>query len=220
MSLYRQIRQYVLVPEPALIMCGILLLLFFPFDLQSQSAVVQVGTVGGQPTTSTVPVQEPFVLKLRSFSVATVDGGVRVESGLLLEKTAILSSLLRDGAVLTFACTLTLERLRTLLSNEVLSARTVEYHLRHDPLTREFMLDVAGHPPMRKKNLEALLTSAWKDMTFLLQLQTPLLSGETYRVRLDLTLQHAEVPPWLEKALFFWSWDVAPPASFSREFVY
>lgn len=203
-------------------MCGILLLLFFPGELQSQSAVVQVGKVGGQTSASStvLPVQEPFTLKLRSFSVATVDGGVRVESGLLLDKTAILSSLLRDGAVLTFACTLRLERLRTLLSNDVQSVRTVEYHLRHDPLLREFVLDVAGSSPMRQKNLDALLTSAWKNMTFLLPLQAPLLSGETYRVRLDLTLQHAEVPPWLEKALFFWSWDIAPPVSFSREFVY
>ena len=62
--------------------------------------------------------------------------------------------------------------------------------------------------------------ATWEVMTFNAPLQTPLASGETYKVRLDVTLQHAEVPPWLEKALFFWSWDIAPAASFTQEFTY
>ncbi|MEG2140508.1 MAG: DUF4390 domain-containing protein [Bilophila sp.] len=181
---------------------------------------MQTGTSGQTGVGAMLVSQEPFTLKLRSFSVETVDGGVRVESGLMLEKTAFLRALLRDGAVLNLAGTLTLERLRTLLSNTVLSEITLLYQLRHDPLTREFVLSVAGSPSIRQKNLDDLLAFAWKDMHFLLPLQESLVSGETYRVRLDLTLQHAEVPPWLEKALFFWSWDVAPAASFSHEFVY
>ena len=48
----------------------------------------------------------------------------------------------------------------------------------------------------------------------------PLTPGENYQVALTLSLRHAHVPPWLEKALFFWSWDVLAPATFTLDFQY
>ena len=103
---------------------------------------------------------------------------------------------------------------------QVISGESRSYQVRHDLLSREFILSSPGHPIVRQKQFDTLLASAFQHLDFLLPLQAPLVSGETYRVQLKITLEHAEVPPWLEKALFFWSWEVTPPLSFSQDFIF
>lgn len=152
--------------------------------------------------------------------VETLPQVVQVDTGFRIEHSGAVRSQLRDGAVMNLHCVVTLERIRTLLSNIVISETTRTYQLRHDLLTREFMLSCPDKPLLRQKQLDALMTSAWEHLQFMLPLQEPLISGDTYRVSLKVTLEHAEVPPWLEKALFFWSWEVTPPLSFSQDFVF
>ena len=159
-------------------------------------------------------------LELRTFTIEMLNDGVHVSTGIGLENGGVVRSQLRDGAVMTLTCKLALERVRTLLSNEVISGESRSYQLRHDLLSREFILSSPGHPIVRQKQFDTLLASAFQHLDFLLPLQAPLVSGETYRVQLKITLEHAEVPPWLEKALFFWSWEVTPPLSFSQDFIF
>ena len=64
------------------------------------------------------------------------------------------------------------------------------------------------------------MDSVFRELRFVLPLPEPLVAGENYRVHFDLTLQHAEVPPWLSQALFFWSWDVVPPVSVTQDFLF
>ncbi len=163
---------------------------------------------------------EKSMLLLRSFTVETKGSSILVESGLVVDQLSNINTLLRDGASINLSCNLLIERLRTLFANETLAEVTVVYQLRHEPLTREFIMIQEGNSPQRSKKLEDLLASTWDVLMFNVPLAAPLVSGETYRVRLHVTLQHAEVPPWLEKALFFWSWDIAPALSFTQEFVY
>ena len=155
-----------------------------------------------------------------SFAVQSVNKGLAVETGFRVDNLGVARNLLRDGAQLVLDCTLSLERLRTVLRNVPLSEVSLRLHLRHDALTRDFLLYVEGQPLRRSRNLNQLLDPFAKDLQILLPLELPLESGEDYRLTLRLTLQYAEVPPWLERALFFWSWDVAPPVSLSKEFRY
>ena len=159
-------------------------------------------------------------LELDTFTVETIPEGVQVDTGFKIDHANVIRAQLRDGAVMNLQCKLKLERVRTLLSNPVISETTRSYQLRHDLLTREFILSSPERPLVRQKQFDALLASTWGHLQFLLPLHEPLSSGETYRVQFDVTLEHAEVPPWLEKALFFWSWEVAPPLSFSQDFVF
>lgn len=160
-------------------------------------------------------------LALRSFTVETKpDHHVLVECGICVSDSQTIKALLRDGAIINLTCRLVIERLRTLLANETIAEGSEVHQLRYDPLTREFIMLRPGAPARRDKKLDVLLAATWECMAFNMPLENPLVSGETYKVRLDLALQHAEVPPWLEKALFFWSWDVAPATSFTQEFTY
>ena len=157
-------------------------------------------------------------LRISSFSVET-NGAIHVDTGILLESPGVVRAQLRDGAVMNLNCRLVLQKIRTLLSNELLSECSRSYTLRHDLLTREFILSAPGMATVRQKQFSALLDGL-KKLDFVLPLQNPLQPGEEYRVQIQFVFQHAEVPPWLEKALFFWSWEVAPPLSFSQDFVY
>lgn len=201
-SLIRQCGQAVLA------VCLTLTALCFP--------VFSAQTASPQETSSV----EKSTLTLRSFTIETKSGtSILVESGLAVTHISDIRTLLRDGASINLSCNLVIERLRTFLANETLADATVVYQLRHDPLTREFIMAQDGISPQRSKKLEELL--AFTDvLMFNIPLAAPLVSGETYRVHLHMTLQHAEVPPWLEKALFFWSWDIAPALSFTQEFIY
>lgn len=158
--------------------------------------------------------------ELHTFTLETVPTGVVVNTGFGLAHAGTIRTQLRDGAVMNLQCLLTLEHVRSLLSNTVLSEASRSYQLRHDLLAREFILTSPNAPVIRQKQFDALLESAWGHLKFQLPLAEPLLTGETYRVQFKVTLEHAEVPPWLEKALFFWSWEVAPPLSFSQDFVF
>ena len=178
------------------------LLLFFLAEAHARSASgeergsrtsVELKTSDGSLSNGQTPK-----LELRTFTIEMLNDGVHVSTGIGLE----------NGGV------------RILLSNEVISGESRSYQLRHDLLSREFILSSPGHPIVRQKQFDTLLASAFQHLDFLLPLQAPLVSGETYRVQLKITLEHAEVPPWLEKALFFWSWEVTPPLSFSQDFIF
>ncbi len=198
------------------------LLVFFLNEARAQSGLpegqrssMELGTLSASANTGETPK-----LELRSFTLETLNDGVHVSMGLGIEHMGSVRSQLRDGAVMTLTCNLDLVRVRTILSNEILSSETRTYQLRHDLLSREFILSSPGTPIVRQKQFAALVASAWQHLEFVLPIKEPLVSGETYRVQLKVTLEHAEVPPWLEKALFFWSWEVTPPLSFTQEFVF
>ena len=163
--------------------------------------------------------QQQGSLDILSFTLETQDSRAEIHSGLKLDNTAGIKAQLRDGATMVLTCTVRLERVRTLLTNVPVSETIHEYYLRHDPLTREFILSGPDVPTIRQKSFDTLVRTL-EDLRFVLPLKEPLVTGDTYQVHFDLTLQHAEVPPWLSQALFFWSWDVVSPVSVTQEFVF
>ena len=154
-----------------------------------------------------------------------------VENGLVLLRLALtvdneegLFVLLKDGAVLELAISALVERERMLWRNA--KAAKVEFSsiLRHDPLSRDFVILVPtpdGEKEVRDRNLNRLLQASWR------QLSLPVISledmlrkepAETYQVLLTIALRHTEVPPWLEKSSLFWSSEVVPQVK--RKFIF
>lgn len=136
-----------------------------------------------------------------------------------------LRNMLKDGAVLALGIGVDMERLRSWWGNEEIVSTEFVSTILHDPLTRDFLVVIPspdGEKQRRDKNLTRLLHSTWRDISI------PLLSLErlrindvdsTYSITLSLTLQHTEVPPWLEKSLVFWSSDVVPPEKINLSYV-
>ncbi len=157
-------------------------------------------------------------MDILSLSVETQDTAVHVNSGFIFNNKRKIASQLHDGAVMTLTCTLRLEQVHTLLPNIVVAETIDTCSMRYDVLTREFTLAIPGKSTLRQRSFSALLDTAFKNIHFILPLRSPLISGENYRLYIDLSLQHAGIPPWLSQALFFWSWDVVPPVSVTQDF--
>ena len=133
------------------------LLLFFLAEAHARSASgeergsrtsVELKTSDGSLSNGQTPK-----LELRTFTIEMLNDGVHVSTGIGLENGGVVRSQLRDGAVMTLTCKLALERVRTLLSNEVISEESRSYQLRHDLLSREFILSSQGTPLCGKSSL-------------------------------------------------------------------
>lgn len=160
---------------------------------------------------------EGATLHMTTFSVEKQDNDLFISSGIRVQNIEQVRDQLRDGAQMLLKGTVTLHRLRTLLTNQLVGEGDLVLHLRHDPLRRDFLV-FRGKELFKNRNLAQVLSAAWDAAPITLKLREPLIPGDTYRVTMLLTMQHAEVPPWLEKALFFWSWDVVPSLELTQDF--
>lgn len=128
-----------------------------------------------------------------------------------------LRDLLKDGAVLELLITASLERQRSWWSNAEVAHREFSSTIRHDPLTRDFLVAMPtpeGVTELRDRNLTRLLYASWKKLlipiTTLEQIAAQGDEEEEYGLTLTVNLHHTEVPPWLEKSFVFWSADIVP----------
>ena len=163
--------------------------------------------------------QQTSHIAVHSFAFDLEPDCVSLESSLKLKNAGPIRTQLLDGAVMKLDVAVRVERLNFVLANSVIGEQNEEFSLRHDLLTREFVLSGHGRT-LREKHFSDLLTAFFGNVRFSLPLSETLNSEETYRLTLELRLQHAEVPPWLTKTLLFWSWDVVPPLSIVREFTF
>jgi hypothetical protein len=152
-----------------------------------------------------------------------------VRAGVLIVRVSIsvdnepgLAAMLKDGASVQLTADLRLERLRTLWTNVTLAEKSYASILRHNPLTREFMLYMPEESSaMTDRNLARLLAETWYKLDFplididTLRRQDP---GHEYRISLFLTLRHTEIPPWLSNAFAFWFKDVVEPVTLTIPF--
>ncbi len=127
-----------------------------------------------------------------------------------------LRDMLKDGAVLELRITFEVDRERSWWKNSEIASGVFASGLRHDPLTREFVLTIPvdGRATIHKdRNLNRLLQSTWQAIRFPLVPEAVFRehdADQTYRISLAFELRHVESPPWLEKSPGFWSSDVVP----------
>ncbi|MDL2315789.1 DUF4390 domain-containing protein [Desulfovibrio sp. OttesenSCG-928-A18] len=126
-----------------------------------------------------------------------------------------LHDLLKDGAVLELKLTLRLERNRTLWANAEVAQVVYSSILRHDPLTRDFIVTLPGREArsLRDRNLTRLLHKSWRSLNLAitaLDIVRAQGADNQFTFVLNVTLKHSEVPPWLDNSMGLWSSDVVP----------
>jgi hypothetical protein len=142
------------------------------------------------------------------------DGVLTVRLSLTVDNEDGLRDLLKDGAVLELLIDVNVERERFLWSNAEAAAVTFTSVIRHDPLSRDFVVSVPTHDgdkELRDRNLTRLLYASWRKLFLPIATLEDLRRNEEadeYAITLAISLRHTEVPPWLEKTLVFWSADV------------
>ena len=202
--------------------CALLLWLVagaFPAALASTAEAEPSAKVGAANSILPGEIQ----LHRTRFTVAARQ--VTVDYQLGLKGLNLIRDPLREGAHMAVEGGIRLLQRNLLRPNSELAFQPLAWILRHDPLTREFLIADASTAKAgqvsRSPHLDTLLREAWSDLHAVLTPETPFADGETYIVQFDLVLKYAEVPPWLKKALqFFWSWELSPKFSHEHAFIW
>lgn len=147
------------------------------------------------------------------------EGALTLSLPLSVDNEDALGALLRDGASIELAINVTIQRKRSVWFNEKVHETVFSSLLRHDPLSREYRMTMPGSEQiLQDKSLRALLARTWKTM------KLPLAPGElfapnnNYVVKIELSLKHTALPPWLDRTLVFWNKDVVNSASIELEY--
>jgi hypothetical protein len=148
-------------------------------------------------------------------------GTVTVRFGLELDNIEPLRRALKDGGVLGLRCRARLSKLRSYLPDSLVAKASILRKLSWDGLTREYVMTQPGQvEPLRSGNLGSLVETGWREIAIDLGAWSLLDRGASYRLDLTVDLDRLDVPLWLRRALFFWSWDVVPEAQYQLEFTY
>lgn len=143
----------------------------------------------------------------------------RLEASVSVAGLPALQASLREGASFHLDADVQVDLLRSLLPNRAVSTSHDTCLIRFDPLTREYILMRQNALPARHKRLDTLFEEALGDSVHTFPLPPDHAHGDQYRASLTLSLRYADVPPWLRKTLFFWSWNIIDPMTFTLDFV-
>lgn len=130
-----------------------------------------------------------------------------------------LGEMLRDGSTMELAINISIARKRSLWFSKGIHEASFSYLLRHDPLSREYRMTTPGtEQAAHDKSLRQLLTNTWKTIKLPIADKTLFSPDNDYIVKIELSLRHTALPPWLDRTLVFWNKDVVKPLSLELEY--
>ncbi|MCT4535184.1 DUF4390 domain-containing protein [Halodesulfovibrio sp.] len=160
-------------------------------------------------------------MRLTSFRLSETDGALMLNFGLGVTQMDQLRLLLTEGVQVELFCHVNLSKPRSYWFGKELAETSIASRLYYDTLTKDYFLTLPdNNAPHRNKSLPKLIEGAWKSITLPVGSTTLMTSGDDYRVTLDVEMVNTDVPEWLSKSFFFWSWDPAPPIQYSTDFTY
>ncbi|GFM36052.1 DUF4390 domain-containing protein [Desulfovibrio psychrotolerans] len=160
-------------------------------------------------------------LKLEDFVLDNAEGQLAIRFGVGIQDKERLRVMLKEGAVITLTCEATLSDTSGMWLNTTLARQEMVSTLSFNALTREYAIAYEGSPAVyRNANLMRLLSETWERLSLKVGQLVNLERGREYRVDLSVRMQNDNVPPWLSKTLFFWSWDIAPTMRYSMNFIF
>jgi hypothetical protein len=160
-------------------------------------------------------------LELSNLVVDNKAGSLTAHFGVSVDGVAVLAESLRNGATLALSCKARLSKKSGLFGSPQIAAAGITSHLKYDSLTKEYSLQLPGREaPLKDTGLHDLLRAGWGELTLDMGSWQMLERAQEYTLALDISLQQKDTPNWFKRTLFFWSWDVAPSATYQLHFKY
>jgi hypothetical protein len=159
------------------------------------------------------------LLSLDNLILDNQSGRIHLRFGLRLAETSEIQTVLQEGVDLWMAGTAKLIAKRFLLPNQVLNEQQIEHVLEWNPLAQVFEMTLPQKEHLVKnKDFNELITAHWREITLDLGEWSMLSSDQTYHLELEITLDRRDIPVWMRRVLFFWSWEVISPIRYELEF--
>jgi hypothetical protein len=158
---------------------------------------------------------------LKNLVLDNVAGTIQLRFGVKTVDTEELKAYLEEGVTLRLQCSAKLKANKSLWWDETLREQEVAFELKNNPLTRKYVLrNVTEKRTMRNKDLETLIRSNWGHMVLEMGRWPKAPKGREYVLELKVRLERADIPVWLRRALFFWSWEVVPVKTYRMNFTF
>jgi hypothetical protein len=166
-----------------------------------------------------IPGMGASLLALDNLVVDSQAEKIHLRFGLRLEQSEPVAAILHEGVDLWLEGTASLISKRLFLPNSILHEQTFEHVLEWNPLTQEYELTLPQKEHLVKaKELKDLLGEHWREFSLEMGEWSLLVPGETYHMELEVTLDRRDIPVWMRRVLFFWSWEVMTPIRYELEF--
>jgi len=160
-------------------------------------------------------------LVLSNLVVDNKAGSLMARFGVSVDGVAELTESLQNGVTLALACKAKLAKKGGMFGSPLLTEAEFSSRLKYDALTKEYILTLPGREaPLRGAGLSELLGTGWGALTLGLGSWSMLERDKEYTLTLDIRLQQTDIPNWFRRTLLFWTWDVAPSASYQLHFKY
>ncbi|MFW6323670.1 MAG: DUF4390 domain-containing protein [Desulfovibrionales bacterium] len=160
-------------------------------------------------------------LDLTDMVIDNEEGAVRLRFGIEVDDLMPLSVDLEEGWILELTCRAELIGKRTFFWDKSLGEQEFKSRVDANQLTGEFMVRFAeSSRNIQGKNLQRVLEKGWEEIDLTLAPWEKLKKGEEYDLLLEIRLERVDVPVWLKRSLFFWSWEAAPTEVFVLNFRY
>lgn len=160
-------------------------------------------------------------LNLKNLILDNQAGAIMARFGLNLKGDTETETALENGIKLKLECKASLYLHRSMWPDSKIASKIYTDKLSYDSLSKEFILEKSGiNIALRDKKITLLLQKGWKSIVMDLGPWSSLERGKRYILILDVHLDQTDVPQWLKKTLFFWSWDIVPSATYQLEFTY
>jgi hypothetical protein len=156
---------------------------------------------------------------LRSLIVNNDEGAVHLRFGLRTRETDKLARYLEQGTRLRLVCTAAMDLERNLWWDMELRRSVKEFYVSYDSLNDEYRLSKGeAEAGERNDHLPSLLSNGWRRIDMYLGPWPDEYKEEDLALHLTVRLVRTDVPVWLKRTLFFWSWDVAPVKNYRIRF--
>lgn len=160
-------------------------------------------------------------LSLKPPSLANVNGRLTARFGVAVEELPILKGELEDGLELELSCDIGLYRTNDYWMDDEIASGVFVSALRHDPLTREYVMTLPrGGQPLRNTDIKELLSDGWGAIEIGLGSWALLDRGVKYSLRLNTSMNEKDAPDGVMRYIYFWSWNPGAENSFQLDFTY
>jgi LAS superfamily LD-carboxypeptidase LdcB len=156
-------------------------------------------------------------LELTDMVVNNVHGEIWLRFGIKANHADGIAQVLRDGGEVELRASASVLRRRSAWWDKTITGGTFVSQLDINPLTEEYIAQ-RQLGEIKDKRLDRLIESAWSDIGISLGSWSGLRSGSEYKIVLTVELKRVDVPIWVRRSLFFWSWDVAPKNVYELSF--
>jgi hypothetical protein len=165
------------------------------------------------------PAMGDQFLSLDNLVLDSQSGKIHLRFGLRLDNPEPIQAVLQEGVDLWLNGTAKLLSKRLFLPNRVLSEQQFEHVLEWNPLTKEFELTLPQKEhQIKNTDVTALVRAQWSEINLEMGEWTLLNPGQTYHLELEISLDRRDIPVWMRRVLFFWSWEVMTPIRYELEF--